>query len=115
MESEDFLSIGIGRSGDESSRLDFTFSLDWIDSDKVKCDVFEHGQVVGCGLGSDSHLIVVESDVHGRAQAVFDRPVGADCVGGLSSIGSHAADVGALFAGGVFPDGAFRLECRKAA
>ncbi len=40
---------------------------------------FEYGQLVRGGIGSGPYLVVVKGYVHAQVQAVFGRPIGADC------------------------------------
>ncbi len=77
--------------------------------------MFEHGQIVRRGPCSRAHLVVAEGHVHGPVQAVLDGPVGANGVGDAPGVGSQAADVEALFAGGLVADDPFRFEHGKAA
>jgi hypothetical protein len=66
--------------------------------------VLKHGEVVGGGLGSGSHLVVVERDIHSPVEAVFDRPVGAHGVGDSPSVRRQAADIETPLVGGFLPE-----------
>jgi len=104
----------IGSGGDDSSRLNASFSFDRIEPNQVEGDVLEHGKVVRGGFGTGAHLVVVEGHIHDPVQSVLDRPVRADRLTDAFGIGGQAADIQAQLMGCFVAHRALRFEHREA-
>src|SRR5437016_4820603 len=76
--------------------------------------MFEHGEVVGCVPCASAHLVVVEADVHGPMQPVFNAPMRTDRVAEASGIGFQTADIETLLEGRFSLENALALKhCKR--
>ena len=105
--------VSIAGCGNQASGLYAAFSFDRIKTNQIQGDMFEYRKVVRRVFCARAHLVVVEGDVHGPVQPVFNAPVGPDSVAEASGVGCQTADIETLLDGCFSLDKALALKARK--